>query len=219
MDEMKWIRERHSVRSYLDKAVEPEKEAAILAEIERINALSGLHIQYRNGAEGVFESLLARFIGWKYVPGYLAMVGQDNPETEEVCGYWGEQLVLFLQSIGLNTCWVGMFNRNAVKAKLAPGEKTIITVALGYGADSGKPHRSKEIGDVTDVKEDEMPDWFRRGVEAALLAPTAINQQKFRISLDGDRPVLKTTGTGPFLRLDLGIVKRHFEIGSGKTIY
>ena len=34
-----------------------------------------------------------------------------------------------------------------------------------------------------------MPDWFREGVVAALLAPTAVNQQKFFISRDGDEAV------------------------------
>ena len=60
------------------------------------------------------------------------------------------------------------------------------------------------------------PAWFRAGVEAALLAPTAINQQKFRFELVGEREV-RAVQTGGFCRgLDLGIVKYHFECGAGK---
>lgn len=31
-----------------------------------------------------------------------------------------------------------------------------------------------------------MPDWFRKGVEAALLAPMAMNRQKLFFALAGD---------------------------------
>ncbi len=218
MDAMQCIRERHSVRSYRNQKIEPEKAALIREEIGKINAESGLHIQFMEDADGALEPLLTRAIRWKYVPAYLAMVGKDDPAAEEAVGYWGERLVLFLQSIGLNTCWVGMFKGSAVKAETAPGEKVIITVAVGYGTDSGKPHHSKATADVTDVPDAEQPDWFKAGMEAALLAPTAINQQNFMISLDGEKPVLKIAGKGPYLRVDLGIVKCHFEIGSGKKM-
>jgi hypothetical protein len=69
---------------------------------------------------------------------------------------------------------------------------------------------------VTDVKE--MPGWFKEGIEAALLAPTAVNQQKFTFTLDGDTPSVSVSANGPFVKLDLGIVKYHFELGSGKKI-
>ena len=214
MDTVKMIRERHSVRSYLDKKVPAETVALLQAEIDRVNAESGLHIQFMEDATGVFDKLLARFIGWKYVPSYLALVGPDTPELEEKCGWYGEHLVLYLQSLGLNTCWVGMFRASAVKAEVAPGEKMVITIALGYGENQGKVRKSKSVEEVTDVKE--LPDWFRTGVECALLAPTAVNQQKFRFTLEGDRPVASVTGNGPFVKLDLGIVKYHFAAGAGR---
>ena len=60
-----------------------------------------------------------------------------------------------------------------------------------------------------------VPDWFGRGVEAALLAPTAMNQQKFLFTLDGSK-VSSKAGMGFYTKLDLGIVKYHFEIGAGR---
>ena len=59
-----------------------------------------------------------------------------------------------------------------------------------------------------------MPDWFKEGVKAAQKAPTAINQQKFMITLDGDTPVIKAK-KGPMTNIDLGIVKYNFEAASG----
>ena len=52
----------------------------------------------------------------------------------------------------------------------------------------------------------------------ALLAPTAINQQKFLIKLNADETVSFVDKGGVFSKVDLGIVKCHFEIGSGKQI-
>jgi hypothetical protein len=61
-----------------------------------------------------------------------------------------------------------------------------------------------------------MPDWFRRGAEYALLAPTAMNQQKFRLEKTGERTVRASAGLGPYAALDLGIVKYQFEQAAGK---
>lgn len=67
------------------------------------------------------------------------------------------------------------------------------------------------------------PEWFRRGVEAALLAPTAINQQKFSFLLqpqeENKKPkILAKKGFSMvgYTKLDLGIAKYNFEIGAGK---
>ena len=62
----------------------------------------------------------------------------------------------------------------------------------------------------------DAPVWFKRGVKAALLAPTAVNQQKFRFERKGDTVTAKAGKIGPCLKIDLGIVKCHFEIGAGK---
>ena len=59
------------------------------------------------------------------------------------------------------------------------------------------------------------PYWFRKGVEAALLAPTAMNQQKFKFTLRGDTVSAKA-GMGFYTKVDLGIVKYHFELGAGR---
>lgn len=95
------------------------------------------------------------------------------------------------------------------------GEKLCIVIALGYGETQGIPHKSKPASSVMQT-EGTIPTWFENGIEAALLAPTAINQQKFLFTLKGNRVSAKAK-MGAHTDIDLGIVKYHFEIGAGKN--
>lgn len=216
MTELQAIQARHSVRAYQDKPIAPEISQALKERIAQLNERYDLHMQYIEPAGAVFSAFTNRFTGFRNVPAYIAMVGKQSDDLAERCGYVGEQMVLFAQTLGLNTCWAGMFKRKQVKADIKEGEKLALVIAVGYGVDNGHPRRSKQITDVTDVNE--MPAWYREGIKAALLAPTAVNQQKFFFTLDGDTPSVKVSANGPFVRLDLGIVKYHFEVGSGRKI-
>ena len=102
---------------------------------------------------------------------------------------------------------------------LSEGETVHCVIALGYGIDGGKQHPLKPIEKFYEA-DGEVPEWFKAGMEAALLAPTAVNQQKFKFALrDGNKvkaeTVFSLAGKG-YLYYDLGIVKCHFEIGAGK---
>ena len=97
--------------------------------------------------------------------------------------------------------------------QIAPGEKLCLVIAVGYGTTQGAGHRGKRPEEVSKA-DAPVPDWFQRGVQAALLAPTAMNQQKFTFTLQGDTVAAKA-GTGFYTKVDLGIAKYHFEIGAG----
>ncbi len=104
------------------------------------------------------------------------------------------------------------------KAVVGQGEKQVCLLALGYGKTQGVAHTSKPMEQLCACP-GEMPDWFKRGMEAALLAPTAMNQQKFRVELLPDERVKVSRGSGFYTKVDMGIVKYHFETISGrKTI-
>lgn len=97
--------------------------------------------------------------------------------------------------------------------KVGNGEKLVVVISLGYGKTQGVGHKVKSIKQVSNVSA-ETPNRFKEGVEAALLAPTAMNQQKFTLTYDNDKVSAKA-GNGFYTKLDLGIVKYHFEIGAG----
>lgn len=205
---------RHSVRQYKNQALTAEAIAALRTEIEACNEESGLHIQLVTNEPKALDGFMAHYGKFSGVTNYLALIGKKGPELEQKCGYYGECLVLKAQQLGLNTCWVAMtYSKIKTAFVLDSGEKLCIVVALGYGETQGVPHKSKPAKDVMSVA-GQAPQWFRDGVEAALLAPTAMNQQKFVLSLDGNRVSAKP-GLGFYSKIDLGIVKYHFEIGAG----
>lgn len=209
------IKKRHSVRSYLDKPLEDEAIRKLQQAIEECNQESGLHIQLVSNEPKAFDGFMAHYGKFKGVNNYIALIGPRGKDLEETCGYYGEKLVLTAEELGLNTCWVYMTYRKIKDAfVVGDNEKLVCVIALGYGAVPGKPHSSKTLEDVVLVNGD-MPAWFVNGVQMALLAPTAMNQQKFEFILDGDT-VLATAGFGVCTKIDLGIVKYHFELGAGK---
>ena len=204
------------VRRYLEKPIEPEKKAALQQEIDRCNEKSGLHIQLITDEPEAFSGAMAKYGHFSGVSNYIALVGPKSRQLGELAGYYGEQIVLKAQQLGLNTCWVALtFSKKKCKAVVNKGEKLALVISLGYGETQGKDRRSKSAEDVADLTD--APDWFRAGIDAALKAPTAVNQQRFRFIRDGEAVKAEATG-GFYSDVDLGIVKYHFEVASGRKI-
>lgn len=215
MDLLEAIHARHSVRQYTGKPLDAAAAAALQREIEACNRESGLHIQLITDEPRAFDGFLAHYGKFSGVRNYLALVGKKGPDLEEKCGYYGERLVLLAQQLGLNTCWVALTYSKVKNAFAAErGEKLCIVISLGYGTTQGTARRSKSPDEVM-WTEEAVPDWFRSGIDAALLAPTAVNQQKFLFTLKDGR-VSAQAGLGFYTKIDLGIVKYHFEAGAGK---
>lgn len=211
------IKERHSVRSYIDTPIAPEVVSKLQDEIDACNKEGDLHIQLVTNEPKAFTGLLAHYGKFTGVQNYIALIGKPSNDLQEKVGYYGERIVLLAQSLGLNSCWVAMtFSKGTTKKHCTfnKGEKLALVISLGIGENQGFARKSKSIQDVCKT-ETNLPEWFKSGVEAALLAPTAVNQQKFEFSLNGTEVELKATG-GFYAQVDLGIVKYHFEIGAGK---
>lgn len=214
MTEQEAIRARHAVRSYTDKPIEGEPLARLQQAIADANRESGLHIQLCLDEPRAFSGLMARYGKFTGANNYIALIGPKGSELDEKGGYYGEKLVLAAQCLGLNTCWVALtYSKGKIAAGIAPGEKLLMVVTIGYGTTAGVPHKSKPLETLYQA-DGAVPDWFRRGMEAAQLAPTAVNQQKFRFTLAGNT-VRADAGSGPYAKTDLGIVKYHFEVGAG----
>ena len=210
------IRERHSVRQYAPDRIVGEVRTSLETLIQKCNEESGLNIQLITDDPECFDTFMGHYGKFSGVENYIAIVGSKKlSDLDERGGYYGEKIVLEAQMLGLNTCWVaGTYGKGKCKAHLDAGEKIVCVIAIGYGLSNGSFHKSKDLSKLCNVSEKDMPDWFKEGVEAALLAPTAMNQQKFVIGIDGEDAVIKP-GFGPMTKLDLGIVRYNFEVASG----
>ena len=216
MDIKTAIKERRSIRKYKDIQIEEDIRTALDELAKECNEESGLNIQIIYDDPDCFNSFLAHYGKFKNAVNYLALVGNKSDEKlDELCGYYGEKIVLEAQGMGLNTCWVAMtYKKGKVVPQIGDGEKMYIVIALGYGKTQGQSHKMKSIAAVSDQTE-ESPEWYRRGIRAALLAPTAVNQQKFRFTRNGDKVSVRA-GLGFYTKIDLGIVKYNFEAAAGK---
>ena len=217
------IEARHSVRAYKDQPLSEEIVKVLEDEIVKLNNEGQLHIQLICNEPKAFQGTMAKYGKFRNANNYLVMAGKKAEDLDERIGYYGEHLVLLAQTLGLNTCWVGLsYSKVPGTYVLEEGEKIACYIAIGYGETQGVGHKIKTVEQVSNVS-DITPSWFKKGVEAALLAPTAVNQQKFSfeyVGMSNNRHQVrakKSFSMIGYTQMDLGIAKYHFEIGAGKV--
>ena len=212
MDILDIMRKRHSVRSF--RSLEIGSAAADILDgyIDGINKEYGVSLRLVTGEPKAFGGLISKIGTFKNVHSYFVVAAPKDKEFE--AGYCGELALLKAAELGINSCWVGMtYSKGFVRAE---GEDKIFAViALGYGDNNGIPHNSKPIEKLCSYRGE--PQWFMRGMEGAMLAPTAMNRQKFFFRWDG-RQVTAQAGAGVGTVLDLGIAVCHFELASGHKV-
>ena len=215
MDIIEAIKARHSVRAYTDRVINPDIITELKKESAAINAESGLHMQIIENEPKAFGGLMSRYGKFENVRNYIAVVGRKGKDLDEKAGYFGERPLLKAVQLGLDTCWVALtFSRGKSRCTVSDNEKLVCVIAFGYGRTHGAAHKSRPVDSLCTFS-GKMPEWFDRGMQAAMLAPTAVNQQKFMFSLNGNRVKAVSTG-GFYSKVDLGIVKYHFETAAGK---
>ena len=225
---------RHSVRAYKNEPLAEDACRRLEEEIAVVNQRGSLHVQLIMNEPKAFQGTLAKYGKFRNVTSYLVMAGRKADDLDERIGYYGEHLVLLAQTLGLNTCWVGLsYKKIPDTYVLEEGEVIKAYIAIGYGETQGTSHKIKtpeQVSNVTYI----TPAWFRKGVEAALLAPTAVNQQKFTFEyvgmnkgevrnvdniVEGTRHQVRAKkgfSLIGYTQIDLGIAKYHFEIGAGQ---
>lgn len=209
------MRARHTVRRYTDQRLPRDVLERLRERIRKNNETHDLTMSLVTENTEAFGPALRLFLA-KGVRNYLVLAGKDTPGLDENIGYCGTDVMLFAQTLGLNSWWVGgTYSRKGLQKNAAPeAEKLLGLIALGYGAVQGVPHKSRRAEEIA-AYDGEAPEWFAKGTEALLLAPTALNKQAFTLRGEGRRVSL-TCDNGVFSGVDLGIGKYHFELGAGK---
>ena len=204
------IEARHSVRAYKDQPLSEETVKVLEDEIVTLNNEGQLHIQLICNEPKAFQGTMAKYGKFRNANNYLVMAGKKADDLDERIGYYGEHLVLLLS-----------YSKVPGTYELGKDEKIACYIAIGYGETQGVGHKIKTVEQVSNAS-DITPSWFKKGVEAALLAPTAVNQQKFSFEYVGisnnHHQVRAKKGFSMigYTQMDLGIAKYHFEIGAGK---
>ena len=215
------IEARHSVRAYKDEPLAEDVVKVLEEKIAVLNRDGELHMQLILNEPKAFQGTLAKYGKFRSANNYIVMAGKRADDLDERVGYYGEQLVLLAQTLGLNTCWVGLsYSKVPGTYVLDEGEKVACYISVGYGETQGVGHKIKTVEQVSNIT-NITPSWFKKGVEAALLAPTAVNQQKFSFEYVGEENgrhkvrAKKGFSLIGYTQMDLGIAKYHFEIGAG----
>ena len=217
------IEARHSVRAYKDLPLSEEIVKLLEDELVKLNNEGQLHIQLICNEPKAFQGTMAKYGKFRNANNYLVMAGKKAEDLDERIGYYGEHLVLLAQTLGLNTCWVGLsYSKVPGTYVLGEDEKIACYIAIGYGETLGSGHKIKTVEQVSNAS-DITPSWFKKGIEAALLAPTAVNQQKFSfeyVGMSNNRHQVRAKkgfSMIGYTQMDLGIAKYHFEIGADKA--
>jgi nitroreductase len=230
------IQQRRSVRSYTGEALSREHAESIVNYIESLEAPFGanVRIQLIQTVTGNSKPVKLGTYGWiGGAADYLALIYEAGPLAEESAAYLFEQVLLYCTGLGLGTCWLGgSFSRKDFKGQLdlKANEKLRIVSPVGYISDkkrfvekyivgAEKHHRTRKPFESTFFYKnfatplsEELAGIYRQPLEMVRLAPSANNQQAWRVVLDeGVLHFYQHLSAIGFSAIDLGIALCHFE--------
>ena len=98
------IEARHSVRAYKEQPLTEDVVRVLEEKIAALNREGKLHMQLILNEPKAFLGTMAKYGKFRNVTNYIVMAGKKADDLDERVGYFGEQLVLLAQTLGLNTC-------------------------------------------------------------------------------------------------------------------
>lgn len=222
MQYLEVMKQRHSVRKFTDKSLSESIVNELITQISLVNQMGDLSIELITNEPKAFGSMIRTFGRIKNCRNYLVVKGKNDDFLDWKAGLYGERIVLKAQELGLNSCWVaGGFKQVEGTFTVRTDERVVCYILLGYGENNGISHKTKSFDEVVrQVKYESAPLWFKRGIEAALLAPTAMNKQDFVFAIDADNEeiALVISNGSKYSTLDCGIAASHFELASENSV-
>ena len=154
------IKARHSVRAYKEQPLTEDIVKALEEKIAELNREGNLHMQLILNEPKAFQGTLAKYGKFREVNNYVVVAGKKADDLDERVGYYGEHLVLFAQTLGLNTCWVGLsYSKVPGTYVLEDGEKIACYIAIGYGETQGTGHKIKTVEQVSNACRTIITPW------------------------------------------------------------
>ena len=127
------IKDRHSIRAYKDQPLADDVVKVLEEQIAFLNKEGELHMQLILNEPKAFKGPIAKYGMFRNANNYIVVAGKKADDLDERVGYYGEHLVLLAQTLGLNTCWVGLsYSKEPGTYVLDEGEKIACYIAIGY---------------------------------------------------------------------------------------
>ena len=216
-----------------------ELESSVLVQLETVCREFRPFPQARaelvtQSPDKVFKGAIGPYGKIKGAPAFIAFIGNmDDPHIQEKVGYLGEGIILEATAMGLNTCWVAGFFRPKVAASLvgtSKNERILSVTPVGHATAEfsleerimtgfGLAHQRKPLTEIiTGLDQAELPHWTKSALEAARLAPSAINRQPWRFYVEPQSITVSVNSPrftfGISKRLDCGIAMLHIEVAA-----
>lgn len=208
--------QRFSARKYNGK---PDGDELLALE-ETARLLSAKGVRVAIGADKrVFSSNLFTYGRFTGAECFAAFIASENAELETV-GYMGEAFILEAAAMGLGTCWIGMYNKRAVREimPLGENERLCCITPIGVSAEEYVGRPRKPLDKLTGLDQQsliDLPEWQQRALECARLAPSAMNRQALKYTIEKNNIVVeKTSGNFGYSEIDMGIAMLHIELGA-----
>ena len=197
------IYHRKSCRSFTGKPVDDEMLGKILSF-----EMKPLYPEIKVRMDIVSRNQVKCICPWT-TPQLIAIYSEEAEGYLENIGFLFQQMDLYLQTLGLGVCWLGLGRMNSKSAPEAEGMKFVIMLAFGHPRGDQlrqdlKGFKRKAMDKITDT-----PD---PGLEPARLAPSAVNSQPWYFTHEGDTIHVWCSKKGS--RLDAGIALAHLYVAN-----
>lgn len=217
------IENRISRRKFEKEPIAGGEKENIISLINQLNGESGLTMTFIEDGSAAFGKLRKSYGLFTNVRSLILMKGKKNDkDLKEKIGYYGEDLVLAITDLGLGTCWVGgTFDKDELP--IDSGEELACVVVVGkVEAPSltekmvrSATHRKVKSMEERIISAQPLPQWIQNGMKAVLFAPSAKNTQKAMFKYENSTLSAQIAEDYSMDLIDLGIAKKHFEIGAG----
>lgn len=226
------IKQRHSVRTFSDKAIEDAVVQNLTAYINKVTKPHDqkIRIQLLSAEVNQQKIKLGTYGVIKGAHYYLGGVIKNEGHCYETLGYVLEQIVLYCTSLGLGTVWLGGTYSKSQFAKainLQPNEDLAIVIPVGYEASKksfiasligDNSHKRKTFGDLFFDKDTSHPlkkesaSPYAEALEMLRRAPSAVNAQPWRVIKEGNTLHFYIINSKSFHSIDIGIGLSHFHL-------
>lgn len=214
MELKEMISKRKSFRKYTTQPVESQTIEKIL---DFVSSAKRLCPDIRTEAKVVTKEQVRFYFPWK-TPQLLAVYSENKPGYLENVGFVFQQVDLYLQSLGLGCCWLGL---GKLREQDDGNMEFVILLAFGHTEESLRQNvtafRRKSLAEIADREDPAL--------EPARLAPSSTNSQPWYFTHEGETihvfcstgGVLKHKMLGVMNRIDMGIALAHLYVANAQS--